>query len=465
MLYQQIAEQLGQQIRQGVLTTGQRVPSIRRLHKEWGVSQSTAMMALSLLEAQGLIEARPKSGFYVRYESQSAARITTISAPVEVTRHALISRVLHQSREPDVMHLGAAVPEAGFLPVDILRRVTHRCLRENPELMTAYAFAPGSLVLRQMLALKLSQQGIKLEASELSLTQGCQEALSLALQSVVNPGDLVAIESPAYHGLLQLLEALGLKALEIPCDLASGMNPEALAEALRQWPIKALVVSPNFSNPTGSLMPEPAKQQLLSVTQDYDLPVIEDDTYAELTHGRRVPVPLKAWDTSGRVLYCSAVSKTFAPGFRVGWIAAGRYHQQVQQLLTVTTMASHALSQQVVATFMQGLEYQRHIQRVRRRYRQQLADLCQCLQSQGLAHWRYVMPQGGFLLWLALGEGVDALQLHEWLLDRGVSIMPGSLFSTSEQYRHCIRISTAVEAPDWPRLVAWLRTFEESQTG
>ncbi|WP_146074241.1 PLP-dependent aminotransferase family protein [Pokkaliibacter plantistimulans] len=456
MLYQQVAEQLAEHIRTGVFAEGERIPSIRKLHQQWGVSQSTALAALSALEAQGLIEARPRSGFYVKALPERLQVEEHVPAPVAVSRHQLINHVLNQSRQPGLMHLGAAVPETVFLPQEILRRISNRCLREQPGLITDYAFPPGNKTLRQQIAVRMQAAGCSVSASELLITQGCQEALSLCLRVLAQPGDLIAIESPAYHGLLQALEALGLQALEIPCDPARGMDLEALAAAIQEWPVKACVVSANFSNPTGSLMPDEHKQRLVSMLSEAQIPLVEDDTYADLHYGRRQPHPLKAWDREGNVLYCSAFSKTIAPGFRVGWVAGGRYHQQLQQLLTVTTMASHALSQQVMAEYLHSGDYDRHLRKVRRQYRQQLHNLVDALYASGLpVAWS--LPQGGFLLWLILPAEVDALAVYEQMLQKGISVMPGSLFSASERFRHCMRISIAVSQPDWSLLVAALR--------
>ncbi|WP_305858004.1 aminotransferase-like domain-containing protein [Balneatrix alpica] len=458
MLYQQVAERLAKVIQSGAYVEGERLPSVRRLHQEWQVSFSTALAALGLLEAQGLIEARPRSGYYVRARSLSLPKIQqqTEPAPAAVERYALISRVLQQSHQPGLMHLGAAVPEPCYLPLDALKRISARCLREQPSLLTDYAFAPGDEELRRQISQRMQLVGCQIDKEDVLITQGCQEALSLCLRALAKPGDIIAIESPAYHGLLQAIEALGLRALEIPCHPQDGLDVEALTRALGQWPVKACVVSANFSNPSGSLMPDEAKARLVALISAAQIPLIEDDTYGDLTHGSRRPRPLKSWDREGWVLYCSAFSKTLAPGFRVGWLVAGRFQATLQRLFTVTALAGHALSQRVIAEYLARGEYDRHLRRIRRSYRQQMQAVGEALAAEHLpVHWQ--LPRGGFLLWLQLAAAQDAMQVYQRLLEQGVSVMPGHLFSGTEHFQHCLRLSVAVKTPQWPEFARALQ--------
>ena len=445
-LYQQIADQLAEQLRQQVYLPGEKIPSIRRLATQHQVSVPTVRQALLVLEQQLLIEARPRSGYLVRQQvSHSPLLETAAHAPQQPAAVSVHGRAISifQACEQAEINLGTAYPDISLLPVRSLQTLGRKLLGSDIEGMVQGRFSHGLELLRHQLAQRMAEAGCELNQDELIVTNGCQEALSLCLQVTCQPGDMVAIESPAFVGVLQLIEALGLKALEIPCDPQSGLSLAALQLALEQWPIKALLVTPSFSNPLGALMSTQRRKQLLELVAPYDIPVIEDDLFGDLGFEPGREAPLKALDSSGRVLYCSSLSKSVAPGFRTGWIAAGRYHQQVAKIKSFTNVSATAMPQYLVGEFMSSGRYTRHL----RSLRQQLSRRVQQVQ-----HWlgryfpdktRWSTPRGGYVLWVQLPRGLDSWQLYQAALAAGIGIVPGPMFSASDKFGDYIRINCA----------------------
>ena len=228
----------------------------------------------------------------------------------------------------------------------------------------------GCLEFREVLAQRALLAGMRLSAADIQVTNGCTEALNLALRAVANPGDTIAVESPTFYGLLQTLESLGLKALEIPTSPRTGISVGAVELALRNTPgIKAVVVVPYLQNPTGSIMPAAHKQALLRLCQQQDVALIEDDTYGALVDDavlREEPLrAIKSWDDSGHVMHCASLHKSLAPGLRLGWVSAGRWQARVEMLKFAASRSNERLAQMAVASFIGSAAYDRYLRRLR----------------------------------------------------------------------------------------------------
>ncbi|HFD81203.1 MAG TPA: PLP-dependent aminotransferase family protein [Gammaproteobacteria bacterium] len=446
-LYERVARRLAEQIDQELYRPGDRLPGVRRLARQFGVSISTVVQAQRLLEDEGRIEARPRSGYYVRAQAWPRPRPPSISRPpvrpVPVTGQELVLRLVQAANEPDFVQLGAAVPAPEFLPTRAIQRALAAAARSGGASLATYQFPPGSPELRRQIARRMADAGCRLAPDEIVITSGCQEALVLALRAVAAPGDVVAIESPSFYGLLQAIESLGLKALEIPTDPASGISLEALELALEKWPVRACVLTANFSNPLGCVMPEARKQALVTLLARHGIPLIEDDIYGDLGFAGGRPKALRAFDEAGGVLYCASFSKTLSPGLRVGWMVPGRWREQVEYLKYVTSLAAPTLSQRAVAGFLHHGGYDRHLRQVRSAYARQVALVTRAVGKYFPEGTRVTRPRGGFVIWLQLPDKTDALGLCRRALERRISIAPGPVFSASGKYRNCIRLNCA----------------------
>jgi DNA-binding transcriptional MocR family regulator len=445
--YEQLADRLRNDIRAGLYPPGQRLPSVRRIAMQQQLSIATCISAYRKLEAQGWLEARPQSGFYARTPEAlppRACQTCEHETPGEVTMSERVAQVMRASHRDDLLVLSTAIPHADFLPVKDVRASLARALRHEDAGSARYGEFIGEESLRVQIARRAVESGCQIHPDDIVITTGCQEALTLALRATTRPGDVVAIESPAFFGTLQLIESLGLKALEIPTDASTGMSPDALELALERWPVKACLFCSSFSNPVGASMPDAHKRRILQMLTARDIPLIEDDIYGEMAHDGQRPRVAKAWDRTGHVLLCSSFSKTIAPGLRVGWIVPGRWRREVERLKYGSTMATALLPQRALADYLASGRWERHLNRVNRLYAEQMARMQTAIARHFPAGTRCTRPAGGFILWLELPEDIDALTLQAQALAAGISISPGPLFSPQGKYRNCVRLMCAV---------------------
>jgi DNA-binding transcriptional MocR family regulator len=459
-LYERTARRLAALIDGGTFKPGDRLPSVRALARNERVSISTVLEAYRLLEDGGKIAARPKSGYYVQATNGARALEPRSShptgRPTKVSIAELVMMLIRDTRNPALIPLGAAIPDPSLLPTARLHAIAAGIARRHPARATAYEVPPGSTALRIQIARRALTAGVALAPEDIVITSGGQEAMHIALRAVCRPGDLVAIESPTYFGILQAIETLGLRAVEIPTHPRTGMDLGALATALDRNPIKACLVIPSFSNPLGSVMPVEAKQALVALCAKRDLPLIECDIYGELPHAGDRPPAAKAFDQKGLVLHYSSYSKVLDPGFRVGWIAPGRYRSAVEREKLVTNIATATLPQLALAEFMAGASYERHLRHVRRVYARNVAAMAHAIATWFPPGTRVTRPTGGFVLWVELPAHVDSLALYERALRAGISVAPGPIFSAKQGYRNCIRLNAARFTDQVERAVATL---------
>lgn len=443
-LYEQVADTIARLIHRGTLQSGDRIPSVRQLRDQLGVSMSTVVEAYRRLESEGLVEARPQSGYYVRFNCPLPPE-PSISAPEAIAKEVgietLLSEVLTTTRRPGIVPLGIVETSPALLPTERLNQVLCKVARHAGISANQYDFPPGHEVVRQRIARRSLTWGGSLTADDLVVTCGCMESINLCLRAVTKPGDTIVVDSPVFYGFLQIFESLGLKALEIPTYPREGIHIETLESVIRQHPVKACLLTPNFSNPLGSCMPEENKQQLVEMLTKANIPLIEDDALGELYFGDRRPRPAKAFDTEGMVLLCSSFSKDLAPGYRVGWTAPGRFKAQVERMKHLSTIANPTLPQLAVAEFLQSGGYDHHLRQLRKVLAEQVHQMIQAIGEFFPEGTKVTRPTGGLLLWVELPKSVDSLQLYRQAIQHNISIIPGHIFSTTDRYRHCIRLN------------------------
>ncbi|HHK3835008.1 TPA: PLP-dependent aminotransferase family protein [Pseudomonas aeruginosa] len=445
-LYLQLAETLGSRIEQGLYRPGDRLPSVRAMSIEHGVSLSTVQQAYRLLEDRGLAEPRPKSGYFVPVARQmpplpAIARLA--QRPVEISQWEQVLALVSTVPRPDLVQLGRGMPDISSPSLKPLTRSLARLNRHADARALAYDGIHGSPLLREEVARLLVDSGCRATASDVVITTGCHEALSVSIRAVCEPGDIVAVESPSFHGAMQSLKGLGMKALEIPTDPVNGISLEALELALEQWPIKAIQVTPNCNNPLGYIMPESRKRALLALAQRYDVAIIEDDVYGDLAYTYPRPRTIKSYDDDGRVLLCGSFSKVLAPGLRIGWMVPGRYADRVLHMKYISTGASALQPQLAIAEFIGNGHYEPHLRRMRAQYQRGRDLMIDWVARYFPEGTRASRPQGGFLLWVELDEAFDTLRLDKALRNRGVQVAVGCIFSASGKYRNCLRMNYA----------------------
>lgn len=449
-LYERLASEVAGQISSHVLRPGDRLPSVRVVSRQKMLSATTVRQAYQALEDRGLIDARPQSGYYVRRRPtvgqvalDMQPDVDTVD-PQRVQLQDLSRRVRDDASSSKLVQFGAAVPSPDLLPGAQLNNTLARIVRSGRVPPHLLGTAQGSRELRLQVARRAFLSGCQLTAEDVYITNGCTEALYLALRAVCQPGDLVAIESPTYFGILQVIEALDLRVLEIPCDPSDGLDLEALQSAVLRHTVHAVVVVTNFSNPLGACMPEANKRALVDMLAAHGIPLIEDDLYGDLHFTDRRPLVARSFDQSGGVILCSSYSKTISPGYRVGWMAPGRWAEKVAQLKAALNLFSPVPPQLAIAQYLEGGGFDRTLRRMRRAYAQRTEKMADAVMRYFPDGTRVSFPQGGFVLWVKLPKSVDSLELYRCGLESGITVAPGYMFAPGPHYRNYIRLNAAM---------------------
>lgn len=458
-LYRRLAHDYVQAMAQGSLSPGARMPSVRELMRCHQVSLSTALQVLRYLEAEGYLQARPRVGYFVRTpDAASTVALTSepdLSQPVQPGPQAHfvgigehIALLLERGRQAQVhIDIGGCTPPPGLFDHRYLNQLVAKLLRDEPTLLvqgrSLLANQGNHPDFQQAMARRALAAGIRIAPAEVLATTGNSEAVSLALAAVALPGDVVAVESPTYYGLLQVVESLQLQTLEIPCSPRTGLSIEALELAFQTQPrLKAVVVVPELQMPLGARMPDAHKARLVALCAQYGAALIEDDSYGLFVEGSQPVKPLKAWDgVAGHVIYCQAFNKSLAPGLRQGWMNAGRWHGRVQMLKFAQSRNTQTLGQLLVAQVLGSPAHVRSLERMKQQLRTQREGMARLVARYFPLGTRMSLPAGGLCLWLELPPGFSSAQLFGDALDCGIRIAPGSMFSNSGRYEHCLRLA------------------------
>lgn len=442
-LYQQLADTLEEMIQRRSLRPGDRMPSLRQFSRQRRVSVPTALQAYAMLEDRGLLEARPKSGYYVRASRADTVRPPSTGSPsprvADYSRLDPLTAILASQNAPDLVPLGVALPDPQNLPEARMAREMSAAAKHLRKQYSTYDIPPGCLALRTELARRSLEWGCSLAPEDFIVTVGCTEALFLALRAVCEPGDTVVVESPTYFGLAIVLQELRLKALPIPVDAERGLNLDVLEPALRKTRVAACALIPSFHNPVGSCMSDADKQRLCQMLARKEIPIIEDDIYGDLQHSGPRPRCLRAFDDN--VILCSSFSKTVAPGLRLGYIAPARWKDRVMRLKQTTTLANPGLPSFALAAYLREGGYERYLRKARSTYRQQVNQMRELLVHalpEGIALSK---PKGGFVLWCELPPGLDSVELSRRAQRSSISIAPGPLFSPRGEFSNFMRIN------------------------
>jgi len=459
--YVEVADRIETLIENQVLKVGDKLLSVRALSKEQGISMSTAFQAYYALESKGLIEARPQSGYYVRYSPRFIRDLPKTPEPLDeavpVTIDDMINSVYVNLNEGDLLNFSMAAPAVELLPVAKLNKAVANALRESETSCLNYEHIQGSVALRKQIGRQAFNWGGTPLENDIVVTAGCVEALSLCIKAVTRPGDAVAIESPTYFAIFQLMQSYGLKVVEIPTDPVLGLDVDYLEQAISRFSIKACLVVTNFNNPLGSCMPDDRKERLVRMLEKKEIPLIEDDIYGELYFGKTRPKTCKTFDRKGLVLHCASFSKSLAPGYRIGWAIPGRYKDEVVRLKRMHTVSTNTLAQAAVANFLANGRYELHLRHLRKALHTQslryLQAVCEFFPEDALI----TRPQGGFTLWIELNKKINAFKLHKRALKHGIGIAPGQIFSSRGTYENCFRLSYG--APWSPKIENGIKTL------
>lgn len=452
LLYEHLADDFSSLIADGQIRPGERLPSVRHLAQQRNLSVSTVLQALRTLESKGLIEARPQSGFYVRGRGMrlvQSASLSEVKTAVDVGLSSNLMKVLHQNESTGMVPFGSAIPAPELLLAPKLNTLYSRIARTQPKLLSkgSHGHVNEDKLVRALMRRYL-EWGTHLRDEEIVVTNSCTEAMMLCLRAVTREGDTVAVESPTYYVMLQLLEAMGLKALEIPTHPQTGISVEALELATRNNAVAACLLIPNGLNPLGCVVPDPNKKAIAKLLAQRNIPLIEDDLYGDICQGTSIrgighnrPRPIHAFDDTGNTMLCSSFSKTVSPGLRLGFVAGGKRAASILFQKTVNSGNTNAITQNVLAELIETRGFDLHLRSLRRKLSDQLARTRDAIERHFPTETRITDPQGGFVLWIELPEGIDTMATHGLAIKNKIAFVPGALFSPSGKYNNYLRLA------------------------
>lgn len=448
-LYQQVIDFIAKQEQSGALRAGDKLPSLRKLSSQFGISVPTVKQAYVELERQGFISARPQSGYYLKAkQARTLLPMRTSWAcypPVEVSCRQLIEQVYDAIHLPDTVALGISNPIQAHPPDKTLARLMRSVLTKVAEKAVSYGPVNGDVKLRLNLATRYQDLGVDFNHQNIIITSGAQEALSIALRCVANEGDVIAIESPCFFGIIELIESLGMKALEVYTCTEDGVSISDLENLLEQHQVSACLFSTAINNPLGSMMPEKQRQQLVCMLEKRNIPLIEDDVYSDLYFTDKRPMPAQLYSEKGLVMTCSSFSKTAAPGYRIGWLLPGKFEEKAKRIKRAQSCSTSMLPQWTLSDYLMSGEYDRHLLVLRKNLRYNCERLRALIAEHFPAEVCISQPQGGSVLWVRCRSHVNTSDFFQHAIEQGVSFAPGQIFSPSGQFKNFMRISYGVK--------------------
>lgn len=447
-LYSRVAKDISGMIESRVYSEGDKIPSIREMSHSMGVSINTIKEAYTLLENSGYIEGRPHVGFFVKKKVYKPVDRYYEPIPKSDSESILYQNILKEIMSPDYFPLGATVSSPSLLPLKDFNHLINSMTDEQKNLALTYAPTEGLSSLRVAIVKKLIDSGLHLDPEDVVITSGCEEAILLALSSITKPGDSVAVQAPVYCNLILTLRNLGLKLIEIPGDDREGVTPEVLQYVIENNSITACLLISNFNNPSGTLMSSDNKRAVATLLASNGIPLIEDDVYGDLYFGEKRPTTCRTYDSSGNTILCSSFSKTVSPGLRVGYIIPGKYRDRIIQRKMGMNICTSTISQLLLYNYLESGGYYRNL----RRLRTEVGKRVKLLREDVLRYFptgtRVNDPGGGYSLWVELPGGISGLDLYNIVIERGIAIVPGGLFSQRGSYESYIRLNAGAYTED-----------------
>lgn len=450
VLYLKIANSVTEQIKSETLQFGDRLPSLRSAQKLYNVSLNTVKQAYMELESRSLVESKPKYGYYVSQTSQRKLALPSVAkmnvSEVKNSPEDLVGKVFGSIAGTDVTQFALGIPGKSLLPVAQMKKCMINVIKGKHDSGTNYEPVQGSEKLRREIAKWSIVMEGKITEDDLVITSGAMNGVYNCLMAVTQPGDSVAVESPVYFGILQAIQLLGLKAVEIPTHPITGVDLNALKKVLPKLSACCFVV--NYNNPLGFQMPDENKKELVKMLTEHNVPLVEDDVYGNIYFGAGRPKPCKFYDEAGIVMWVGSVSKTLAPGFRVGWVAPGKFKEKIIRQKLVQTVSSPSLFSDVIADFLEHGRYDHHLRMFRKKLYANYLQIQKSVMQYFPDNTKISEPKGGFMLWLELDKRICTEDLYDEAVSQKLNFAPGRMFSQYNQYQNCMRLNYALEWTD-----------------
>jgi DNA-binding transcriptional MocR family regulator len=450
--YEEISAHFSSAIEEGTIPFGSKLPSLRIMSQRYNCAISVVMQAYELLERRGLVYAVEKSGYFTR-----PPRTSPLPEPQkekyylnseEATPLSILGRIVEAGNDKSIVPLGAGNPHESILPVKSLKQNFIRILKDESHWIAKYCDEGGNRQLRKEIASIMLNRGVSVSSRDILISNGCTEALSLAIQSCSSPGDEIVTESPVFLGIIQILNQLNRRVIPIPTSTTDGMDLIQLESVLAREEVKAVIMTALYQNPLGFVMKEENRKKVIYLAEKYGVTIIEDDIYNQCSFDQKEERPIKSFDTEGDVIYCSSFSKTISPGIRCGWLIGGKKHENCRRLKMGLTLGGNPAVQRAVAEYLKSPRYSQNILHLQKSAAQQSRELKQLLISEFPKETAITEPEGGFYFWVELPGDTDTLRLFEDAIECGISTVPGQAFTTGQRYSNCLRISFASPISD-----------------
>ena len=361
----------------------------------------------------------------------------TLARRAERLNPSIIREILKVTERPGIVSLAGGLPAAEGFPVEAMREAAARVLTDAPQEALQYAASEGFGPLRDWVAAQLATQGLKVDADQVLITTGSQQGLDLAGKVLLDPGSLVAVESPTYLGALQAFAPYEPEFLPVDCD-DQGPVPAALQAARGA---RFLYMLPNFQNPSGRCIGAARRDALMAECLRLGLPVLEDNPYGDLWFDQPPAAPLAA-HAPDQVLYLGSFSKVLAPGLRLGYVVAPKpLYPKLLQAKQAADLHTPGFNQRVVYEVIKDGFLDRHVPTIRARYKAQRDAMKAALEQHLPAGCRWQLPEGGMFFWVELPEGLDTLALLPQAVEAGVAYVPGAAFYASAPRMNTLRLS------------------------
>ncbi|MFY9311246.1 MAG: PLP-dependent aminotransferase family protein [Bacteroidia bacterium] len=446
LLYLRIAKSIEHQIQHDILKVGDKLPSIRSVCREHGVSMSTVLQSYYDLEGKGLIEARPQSGFYVCNIPRKLLALPKTSKPDSSLRTGdideLVTRVYNNlGTQNKNIRFSTGGPDNDLFPISKLNKGLVQAMRTMEGSGVAYEHPLGNEKLRQQIARWSFSMGADLAAENIITTSGCLNAISFCLMALTKAGDTIALESPISFGMIQVALSLKLQILELPTNPKTGIELDALKKAFASKKIKLCLLISNFSNPLGCCMPDESKKELVKMLEHYNIPLIENDLNGDIYFGSHRPKSCKTFDRGGLVLWCGSISKSLAPGYRVGWVEAGQFREQIIRMKSYHLISSTSITQEVIANFLETGRYETHLRKLRYKLYSNYSQYIRSINNYFPQGTKASRPEGGSVLWVEFNKKINTVELYERAIQHQISIAPGKMFTLQNQFSNCMRLT------------------------
>lgn len=443
-LYAKIADKIIESIKFGAYPAGKKLPSVRKIASQFSTSSTTALKALRNLEDRNYAVAKPKSGFFVNMQNKElieSLQNTVIPRayhlpPLDEQTELYLSMVGDTCR----VRLDLANGHESLYPIRKIGLMMRKLSYRQPEILGSIVKGTGYCGLKEQIAFRAVGYGCHLNVDDIIITNGCIEAMSLALRATLSPGDCVAVDSPSYFVLLQMLRSLGVSIVEVPVDHNGYTDLNIITQIFKKKMVKAYVTLPNVNNPMGKILPDDYKKKIVNLADEHDIIIIEDDIFGDTAFTKKRPHPMRAF--SSNVILCSGFSKTVSPGLRIGWVNSPKWGKKIASLKYTSSLGTSQLPQIVIAELLSNGGYEAHLRRLRRELSIQIKLLRQAILDFFPCGTHVSIPEGGYVLWIELPKGyMSTRKLFVEAREQGIGIAPGYIFAVDDKYDNCFRLN------------------------